>query len=170
MALLEYEKSVNTELGNGLWTKLSRFDSIVSLKEWLGNILRAAVEIVHEKSEREEKIDGKTILVDKIKDIIKKEYGEKLTIAQIAAKLGYSTRYISKVFTEKEQQSVLDYLTQYRMEKAKEFLLESDAKIYYVAERVGYVRKSYFYDVFKTYTGMSPSDFQKAYNVGKEKK
>ena len=38
---------------------------------------------------------------------------------------------------------------------------EKDAKIYLVAERVGYQRKSYFYDVFRTYTGMSPSDYQR---------
>lgn len=162
MALLEYGKSLDEELGHHLWKKLHRIDNIVNLKVWLYNILGVAVELVHAEKSGSEEQDNHRRLVEDIKEIIQKEYGDKLTIAQIASRLGYSSRYLSMIFMKKENCSILDYLTEWRMKKAQEFLREKDAKIYLVAERVGYQRKSYFYDVFRTYTGMSPSDYQKA--------
>ena len=54
-----------------------------------------------------------------------------------------------------------EYLTNLRIEKAKELLLESDASITETAEAVGIHDRFYFSRIFKLRTGMSPTQFRK---------
>ena len=52
------------------------------------------------------------------------------------------------------------YLTQIRMEKAKEMLEYSKHRVSEIAERCGYNNSAYFCKVFKSYTGQSPKSFR----------
>ena len=50
---------------------------------------------------------------------------------------------------------------EYRIERAKELLLLTDAKVYRVGQMVGYEDKFYFSRIFKQQTGMTPNDYRK---------
>ena len=71
--------------------------------------------------------------------------------------------YLSKIFKKEAGVNFSQYLIQQRMEKAKQLLESlSDDKIYEVAARVGFGNNSqYFSQVFKQYTGLSPSEYRK---------
>jgi two-component system response regulator YesN len=53
----------------------------------------------------------------------------------------------------------LDYLTEYRMEKAKSLLRGGESELHSVARLVGYASKSRFCLSFKRVTGLTPSEY-----------
>ena len=51
-----------------------------------------------------------------------------------------------------------------RIESAKKLLTLSDAKVYEISQKVGYVNYEHFSRTFKKITGKSPNEYKK--NVG----
>ena len=160
IVLMEKNKSLEELTGYSIWKKLSKFNTIVNLREWLYNMIIASIDVFHNNIETS---TNKDMIVEKIKSFIEKKYGEKITVNSIADELHFSAKYIAMIFSQKENKSIFEYLTEYRIKKAKELLLKPDSKIYVVAEQVGYKRKSHFYDVFKGYVGISPSEYKQQY-------
>ena len=73
--------------------------------------------------------------------------------------MNYSEAYFCKIFKQCFDKSFLVYLTEYRVEKAKELLLNTGASIEEIAVAVGFANSSYFCKVFKSLTDMTPSEF-----------
>ena len=57
-------------------------------------------------------------------------------------------------------QPFVTYLTDYRMDRAEELVLNTDEKSYKIAEKVGYQDANYFSYVFKKKFGVSPSKYR----------
>ncbi|MFR1374286.1 MAG: helix-turn-helix transcriptional regulator [Eisenbergiella massiliensis] len=53
-----------------------------------------------------------------------------------------------------------NYLNTYRLEKAREQLVNSQEKVNTIAEKNGFTSTSYFITSFKKYTGMSPQKYR----------
>ncbi|MFC3799040.1 helix-turn-helix domain-containing protein [Cohnella sp. GCM10012308] len=77
----------------------------------------------------------------------------------VAAHLGISRDHLRHVFKEETGHTVLDRLTEIRMEQAKRLLADGALKIYEIAERVGYRNGQYFSQVFRKQTGMNPNEY-----------
>lgn len=92
-------------------------------------------------------------------DYIRDHYAEELTADTIAEKLGISRDHLRHLFKEETGQTVLDTLTQVRMEQAKKLLRDGSFKIYEIAERVGYRNSQYFSQVFRKQAGMTPLEY-----------
>ena len=82
----------------------------------------------------------------------------KLNVALIANNLNMHQNYIGSVFKKIHNKSIIQYITELRMEKAKELLTYSDMKISEVAERIGYTDIFYFSKKYKAYFGYSPTN------------
>lgn len=74
--------------------------------------------------------------------------------------LHVSAAYFSTVFKKETGKSFINYLTDYRMEKALRLLMEEEEKTYIIAEAVGYADPNYFSYAFKKKFGMSPSKYK----------
>jgi len=74
--------------------------------------------------------------------------------------LHVSAAYFSTVFKKETGKSFINYLTDYRMEKALRLLIEEEEKTYIIAESVGYADPNYFSYAFKKKFGMSPSKYK----------
>lgn len=83
-----------------------------------------------------------------------------LQLDRIAASTNMSTSYFCSVFKREMGVSCVDYLTDYRIQAAKELLRGTRYKIYEIAEMVGYSSQSYFNTAFKKRTGVSPAAFR----------
>ena len=95
------------------------------------------------------------------KDYVARHYGEKaLSVRTIAASLSISASYLSKLVKRHLERSVVDYLIDYRMERAKEFLTTSNLMTYEIAEATGYPDAQYFSTVFKRHIGITPTEFR----------
>ncbi|MBJ6362665.1 response regulator [Paenibacillus sp. GCM10012307] len=97
-------------------------------------------------------------------DLIKAKYATNLTLDSASKEVFVSNSYLSSLFKQELGINFLDYLHQYRVEKAKEYLRQQ-YKIYAVAKLVGYQEERHFSSTFKKWTGMTPTQYQKNYPV-----
>jgi two-component system response regulator YesN len=89
-----------------------------------------------------------------------RHYQQKITVSDIAASIGISEAYLSHLYKKESGENLIDYLTKYRLEQAKELLRNSDLRTYEIAERVGFADANYFSKQFKRYEGMNPLDYR----------
>jgi AraC-like DNA-binding protein len=97
------------------------------------------------------------IKILKVENILKTRFKEKHTLASIVAEVGLNNFKIKKYFKLVFQNTVFNYLTNIRMEYAKQLLLEKDMSICNVSEELGYKNPHHFTVAFKKTFGYLPS-------------
>lgn len=103
--------------------------------------------------------DNPTIFM--IKEYISKNYGnETLSVKDISTHVFLSTSYVCTFFKNETGQTLNQYLTEYRMERAKQLLADPRYKITDISSKVGYSDGNYFGKSFKKYSGLSPSEYR----------
>ncbi|KGE17855.1 response regulator [Paenibacillus wynnii] len=93
-------------------------------------------------------------------DWIIMNYNTSISLESVAKETYVSNTYLSSLFKQELGINFLDYLHQYRVEKAKE-LLKQNYKIFAVAKLVGYQEERHFRTTFKKWTGLTPTQYQK---------
>jgi two-component system response regulator YesN len=93
--------------------------------------------------------------------IINDELNRELTALDIAKRVNLSRSYFNQCFKDITGKPFNDYLRQCRIERAKEYLLQTNQPISWVADKTGYLDEKYFSHVFKEQTGMLPSEFRR---------
>jgi len=83
-----------------------------------------------------------------------------LSIKEVCREVHMSSSYFSSLFKQSTSRSFVEYLTQYRMSKARELLKFNDMKTFEIASLVGYVDPHYFSVIFKKYTGETPTEYR----------
>lgn len=83
-----------------------------------------------------------------------------LSLQQVAKQVHLHPNHFSEVFKKEMGMTCLEFMTRERMERAIEMLKESDMKIARIANLVGYGDIKYFTQLFKKYTGQTPSSYR----------
>lgn len=99
-------------------------------------------------------------IVEKVVLLIQENYMNDISLDSCADEAGTNPYSLSKAFKLIVGINFIDYLTDIRIQKAKELLLHSTMKINDIAETVGY-RHSYFNRIFKKQMGIPPSQYRK---------
>ncbi|WP_160297251.1 helix-turn-helix domain-containing protein [Paenibacillus sp. IHBB 10380] len=94
-------------------------------------------------------------------------YMEPITLDTIAQLFDCSTRYLSKLFKSRLNDSPIRFLTEVRMNKAARLLMDTEATLQEIAERVGYPDGHALSRSFKKYYDLSPVLFKAQYREGK---
>ena len=101
-----------------------------------------------------------------IKEYISDHYqNETLSVRDIGAHVFLSASYVCTFFKNETGKTLNQYLTEYRMEQAKQLLRDPRYKITDISSRVGYSDGNYFGKSFKKYTGLSPSEYREKEGV-----
>lgn len=95
-----------------------------------------------------------------IRDYIRQEYMNDISMQDVARMMNYSEAYFCKLFKQCFSCNFTTYLTRFRMEEAKKLLSEPTVNVKNVGEAVGYSDSNYFAKVFKRYTGSSPTEYR----------
>ena len=99
--------------------------------------------------------------VEKAVLYIKEHYTDsQLKVSDIAEFLNISESRISVLFKAETGQTLIQYLTQVRIETAKKLLRTSEYKVYEIAEMVGYANSQYLSKVFHKETGYFPLEYK----------
>jgi len=85
----------------------------------------------------------------------------KLSVANVARKLGVNATYLAHLFSEQLGTRMSRFIARRRVERAKKLLLTTNWQIKRVAFECGYSNPDWFSQVFQTYTGQSPSVFRR---------
>ncbi|MDR4887891.1 phosphoenolpyruvate hydrolase family protein [Fredinandcohnia sp. QZ13] len=99
-----------------------------------------------------------------VKEYIKKNYMHSISLFDLAQVSHISRPYLSQLFGKEVGCSFRDYLTNFRMNKAKEIIKQKKFRLVEVAEMVGYKDYAHFSKVFKKSVGTSPREFQEKGN------
>ncbi len=101
--------------------------------------------------------------IAKIKTYINGNYADPyLSLSEIAEHIGLNPSYLSAEFTKSQGVSLINYLMDFRIEKAKKLLVRANEKISDISSLVGYVNPTYFSTIFKKHTGFTPSEYRRS--------
>lgn len=135
---------------------ITSLQDINDLKQWLLQVCSKISDDIG--TDREHATQN---VINSAKLLIEKQYFDPLLSVEVLCQhLHITPTYFSTIFKKETGQSYVSYLTQLRMEKAKEFIELSDEKTYVIARKVGYEDPNYFSYVFKKQFGVSPSRFR----------
>lgn len=137
------------------WDTLNHIETI----ENLSLFLCAHVELVHDaiSDKRDRKIRN---VVKEIQAFIETNYAREFTIAEIANSVYLTTTYICLIFKQETDMTINEYVTNFRITKAKEMLRDFRNKMYDICFAVGYKDPNYFRKLFKKHTGYSPTEYR----------
>ncbi len=99
-------------------------------------------------------------LVLKAKKYMEMHYSENISLKEVAEYVNISTYYLSRLFKKETGRNFSEHLTDFRMEKAKSFLTDTDMKLYEIAIQVGISDPHYFSRLFKKNVGVPPTQFR----------
>lgn len=91
---------------------------------------------------------------------IEENFMKELSVQDMASRFGYNDAYFCRIFKQLFGKSFVTYLTDFRIEKAKELMAQSSESVKEIARAVGYEDSNYFAKVFRRITGMSPSAYR----------
>lgn len=111
------------------------------------------------KAMQNKSISKQDYLVRKVIDYIHDHYMYDISLEECADELGLNSYTLSKLFKHEKGINFIDYLTTYRLDKAKQLLVETSMKIQEISVAVGY-RHSYFNRIFKKQTNMTPGQYR----------
>lgn len=98
------------------------------------------------------------------KQYIMQNYMKPISLKEVSSVAGFNDSYFSSLFKKESGQNFLEYLSEVRMNKAKELLKETNLSIADICESVGYSDLKHFTKSFKKYTGLKPNEFRKLYS------
>jgi two-component system, response regulator YesN len=141
---------------NSIETILANIQTIAQLKEQAYTILVNALLF------RDTQTSGQHVkMLRQAKEYIDKHYMQAdLSLDQVASQVNLSASHFSMVFSQETCQTFKEYLTEIRIQKAKEMLRTTSLNSTDISYEVGYNDPHYFSYVFKKNTGFSPTEFR----------
>jgi len=137
-----------------------KFRSISSFYKFFGIVVDRHT-YIHKLSDGE-KTNSKSI--PKLKNIlafIRENYDRQITLNDIASSAEMSVKYLGAFFKSMTGKTPIDYLNEYRIEKAAQKLLGTDVKVTDIAYDCGFNDLSYFIKTFKKIKHLPPGKFRK---------
>lgn len=104
--------------------------------------------------------DPETGIIDQARKWMQEHFQENIQLDDAARSVGISPYYFSKLFKEQAGVNFIDYLTDLRMEKARDLLAHQNLSIKEVCVRCGYADQNYFSRIFKKTVGMTPTEYR----------
>ncbi len=99
-------------------------------------------------------------IILKIKRMVEREYGKDISLNDVAEHVHLAPAYVSYIFKQETGQTLVKYVTDVKMAKARKFLEDKDMKIIQVGRACGYENQSYFNRLFKNYHGVTPKQYR----------
>ncbi|RTE02244.1 response regulator [Paenibacillus whitsoniae] len=149
-------------LSDHAFTELYSRKTLDAVREWLEAVCLAFVERIAEN-----RMHASNAQLQAAIAYIHEHYAdEELSLQQVCNHIYMSMSYFSALFKPHTGETFIEYVTRYRLERAKELLLTTTLKTYELAAQVGYGDPQYFSVIFKRHTGMTPKEFRAGGKIG----
>lgn len=104
---------------------------------------------------------GTDRLVESIIQYIQKNFCDDISTAMLSEQFGLSANYITNLLKQKLGIRYSDYITQLRMERAKQLLTSTDLSVKNITTECGYYSQSHFTKMFVEHENCTPIEFRK---------
>ncbi|RKP51356.1 response regulator [Cohnella endophytica] len=138
-----------------LYDKLHTYSDSIRLRD----ALRSFAEISLERINRSKSTSYRKE-IEQVRSYIDERFGEEISLQRLSTEVYMNTNYLCTLFKSEVGETIHQYITRVRMDKAKQLLQQTDLKIFEVSEIVGFSNTSHFSQAFKKYTGYSPVDYK----------
>ena len=101
-----------------------------------------------------------SLIIRRAKDYVAHHHSDPINLAQIAGSLGISTFHFCRTFKQSTGLTFVEYLSRFRIEKAKVLLHQSGLRVSEIAYEVGFQSITHFNRVFRKLVGQSPTEFR----------
>lgn len=125
------------------------------MKSWfLDKISASCQNILSKRAERSGRI------IEASKEYIKNNYSKDISLDDVSRVVNISPYYFSKIFKDGTGENFIEYLTNMRIDKAKELLSTTDYSMKEICTMVGYSEPNYFSRSFKKNVGVTPTEYK----------
>lgn len=151
---------LNEYFGKNLFTlkSIENFKTMEQLENWIINMVSIMNEVMLKDS-----VPKKKDVIVEAKEYIRKNYNQNITLNDISKKFYINPYYFSQLFKKKTGVTYQRYLMDYRVDRAKKLLGETELHIYEVCRLVGYSDVNHFNQIFERTEGMKPSEYRQKY-------
>lgn len=104
-------------------------------------------------------------VIEKTIDYMVNHYDKDISLDDLADIAGLSPSHYSRLFKKYAGSTPVHYLTQLRMDRAKELLTLSDYRMKAIAQSIGYADELYFSRMFKKMVGTSPKEYARTHKA-----
>ena len=111
---------------------------------------------------KEQSSDKNLIRLKKILTYLRENFDKPITLASLAKAVNRSPKYIGSFFKNMTGKTPMEYLNEYRIEKATRKLRTTDMSVTDIAFSCGFSDLSYFIKTFKRINGVSPGKYRDA--------
>jgi YesN/AraC family two-component response regulator len=101
-----------------------------------------------------------SLLVKQSVAYLQQNYANSISRCELAQFVGVTENYLSQIFRQELGITPWDCLNRLRIQKAKEYLLNSQHSVTEIACQVGFNDSAYFSRVFKKMVGVSPQAYR----------
>lgn len=101
-------------------------------------------------------------IINRVRDYIDVHYTEAISIDALADQVYLTPTYLCVLFKKYTGRTINSYLTEVRLEKAKDLLKNSSMHLQDICYRIGYLSPSYFSRLFRKYYGLTPSEYRES--------
>lgn len=159
MKFLKDIKYSKEKIDNSLKNMNDITEHLTSLEDcckFYKSLLKEAITLRNKSSQK--RYSG---LIEKAKEYIHLKYAmSDLTLDKVASKVNISPNYFSSLFNQETGMTFIEFLTDIRMDKAKEYLRCTSRKITEIGYLVGYLDSHYFSYIFKKTQNCTPSEYR----------
>ncbi len=104
---------------------------------------------------------GSSQLISNSLKYVKDHYTSRITLKDVCSELHVNPSYFSYLFSQEMGRTFVDYLTDVRLDKAEDLLLNTSMSILDISIATGFENQSYFTKVFKARAGITPRQYRK---------
>ena len=163
---MEYEHIVSIFKGLGACYGQNSFLSEKLQYSYIMQMLLAIKEYIHDEipqSASNDESDFSTEIIHAI-NYINMHYQEPLTLNSVTAQIHISKYHFCRVFRQTTGATFLEYLTDIRLTKAHQMLLETNLTLAEIARRTGFSSTSHLSRIFRSAYHVSPTEFRRTHN------
>lgn len=134
---------------------IMELDSHQLLRDWF--IQKISIACQNIKNKRNEKSSS---IIHAAKEYIKENYSKDISLDEVSRVVNISPYYFSKLFKEETKEGFIEYLTNIRINQAKELLSKNEFSMKEICSMVGYSDPNYFSRSFKKNVGVTPTEYK----------
>lgn len=135
--------------------QISCLSSRNAVKAWLSQFS------VQVQKQLEQLNDSKSDLAEKARNYVIKNVGKRIMLQDVADYVGLSPNYLSALFKKEYHQNFIEFINETKMEWACTLIREDKYRMYEISYMLGFDNAYYFTKVFKKYTGLTPTEYQR---------
>ena len=141
--------------GTSVIHQISRLSSRGAVKVWLSQL---GMQV---KRQLEQLNDSKSDLTKKARDYVIENVGKRIMLQDVADYVSLSPNYLSALFKKEYNQNLVEFINETKMEWACTLIREDKYRMYEISYMLGFDNAYYFTKVFKRYTGLTPTEYQR---------